>query len=180
MQDPPLHPRGKPVFTVIGVKALNAIWNMPVTDARRIHSGGLVLISTNADTRNIIGTIDFISPTVNREDNTVLVHASVPNSVGTLSHNGGLRPGGTITVSVKMGERKNVQLLPLHAVLHIQNGSGTIFTVEGNTARREQVSVGAVYGGEIEITSKLAAGTLVIVDNQHQLQDGTPVSIIRD
>lgn len=173
-------PTGKPVFTVIGVKALNAIWNMPVTDARRIHNGGLVLISTNADTRNIIGTIDFISPMVNREDNTVLVYANVPNSVGTLSHTGGLKPGGTITVSIKTGERKNVQLLPLHAVLHIQNGSGTIFTVEGNTARREQVSVGAVYGGEIEITSKLAAGTRVIVDKQHQIQDGTSVSIIRD
>ncbi|MCY3723090.1 efflux RND transporter periplasmic adaptor subunit [Candidatus Poribacteria bacterium] len=173
-------PTGKPVFTVIGVDALKAIWKMPVTDARRIHSGELVLISTDAGIRNIVGTIDFISPTVNREDNTVLVHANVPNSVGTLSHTGGLRPGGTITVSVKMGERKNVQLLPLHAVLHIQNGSGTTFTVEGNTARREQVSVGAIYGGEIEITSKLAAGTLIIVDKQHQLQDGTPVSILRD
>lgn len=173
-------PTGKPVFTVIGVDALKAIWNMPVAEARRIHSGELVLISTDAGIRNIAGTIDFISPTVNREDNTVLVHASVPNSVGTLSHTGGLRPGGTITVSIKTGDRKNVQLLPLQTVLHIQNGSGTLFTVEGNAARREQVSVGAVYGGEIEITSKLAKGTLVIVDKQHQLQDGTPVSIVRD
>ena len=173
-------PTGKPVFTVIGVKALRAIWNMPVTDARRIHSGDLVLISTDTGIRNIVGTIDFISPTVNREDNTVLVHATVPNSVGTLSHNGGLRPGGTITVSVKTGERKNVLLLPLHSVLHIQNGSGTIFTVEGNTARREQVSVGTVYGGEIEVTARLLNGTLVIVGEHHRLQDGTPVSIIRD
>lgn len=173
-------PTGKPVFTVIGVKVLKAIWNMPVTEARRIHSGQLVLISMDAGIRNIVGTIDFISPTVNREDNTVLVHASVPNSVGTLSHNGGLRPGGTITISVKTGERKKVQLLPLHSVLHIQNGSGTIFTVAGNTARREQVSVGTVYGGEIEITAKLLNGTLVIVGEQHQLQEGTPVSIIRD
>lgn len=173
-------PTGKPVFTVIGIKVLKAIWSMPVTDARRIHSGELVLISTDAGIRNIVGAIDFISPTVNRENNTVLVHASVPNSVGTLAHNGGLRPGGTITVSVKTGERKNVQLLPLHAVLHIQNGSGTIFTVEGNAARREQVSVGAVYGGEIEVTAKLLNGTLVVVGEQHRLQDGTPVSIVRD
>ena len=173
-------PTGKPVFTVIGVDVLKAVWNMPVADARRIHSGELVLISTDAGIRNIVGTIDFISPTVNREDNTVLVHATVPNSVGTLSHTGGLRPGGTITVSVKTGERKNVQLLPLHSVLHIQNGNGTVFTVEGNAARREQVSIGAVHGGEIEITSKLAKGTLVIIDKQHQLQDGTPVSIVRD
>lgn len=173
-------PTGKPVFTVIGVKVLKAIWSMPVTDARRIHSGELVLISTDAGIRNIIGSIDFISPTVNRENNTVLVHASVPNSVGTLAHNGGLRPGGTITVSIKTGDRKNVQLLLLHSVLHIQNGSGTIFTVEGNAARREQVSVGAVYGGEIEVTARLLKGTLVIVGEQHRLQDGTPVSVIRD
>ena len=173
-------PTGKPVFTVIGVKVLKAIWSMPVTDARRIHNGELVLISTDAGIRNIVGAIDFISPTVNREDNTVLVHASVPNSIGTLAHNGGLRPGGTITVSIKTGERKNVQLLPLHSVLHIQNGSGTIFTVDGNAARREQVSVGAVYGGEIEVTAKLLNGTLVIVGEQHRLQDGTPVSVIRD
>ena len=173
-------PTGKPVFTVIGVKVLKAIWSMPVTDARRIHNGELVLISTDAGIRNIVGTIDFISPTVDRENNTVLVHASVPNSVGTLAHNGGLRPGGTITVSIKTGERKNVQLLPLHSVLHIQNGSGTIFTVEGNAARREQVSVGAVYGGEIEVTARLLNGTLVVVGEQHRLQDGTPVSIVRD
>ena len=173
-------PTGKPVFTVIGVKVLKAIWSMPVTDARRVHNGELALISTDAGIRNIVGTVDFISPTVNRENNTVLVHASVPNSVGTLAHNGGLRPGGTIKVSIKTGERKNVQLLPLHSVLHIQNGSGTIFTVEGNAARREQVSVGAVYGGEIEVTARLLNGTLVVVGEQHRLQDGTPVSVIRD
>ena len=173
-------PTGNPVFTVIGVKVLKAIWSMPVPDARRIHSGELVLISTDAGIRNIVGAIDFISPTVNRENNTVLVHASVPNSVGTLAHNGGLRPGGTITVSIKTGERKNVQLLPLHSVLHIQNGSGTIFTVEGNAARRERVSVGAVYGGEIEVTARLLNGTLVVVGEHHRLQEGMPVSIVRD
>ena len=177
---PATSPTGKPVFTVISVDTLKAVWSMPVADARRIHSGGLVLISTNAGIRNIVGTIDFISPTVNRENNTVLIHANVPNSIGTLSHNGGLKPGGTITVSIKTGERKNVQLVPLHSVLHIQNGSGTIFKVEENVARREQVSVGAVYGGEIEVTSRLLNGTLVIVGEQHRLQDGTPVSIVRD
>ena len=103
---PATSPTGKPVFTVIGVDTLKAVWSMPVADARRIHSGELALISTNAGIRNIVGTIDFISPTVNRENNTVLVHANVPNSMGTLSHNGGLRPGGAITVSIKTGERK--------------------------------------------------------------------------
>ena len=177
---PATSPTGKPVFTIIGVDVLQAVWNMPVVDARRIDSGELVLISTASGIQNIVGTIDFISPTVNPENNTVLVRATVPNSAGSLSHNSGLRPGSTITVSIKTGERKNVQLLPLEAVLHIQNGSGTIFTVKEGAAHREQISVGAIYSGEIEVTSRFANGTQVIVDEQHRLQEGTPVSIVRD
>ena len=173
-------PSGKPVFTVIEVDVLRAVWRMPVADARRIKSSELVLISTNGDIRNIVGTIDFISPTVNLEDNTMLVHATVPNSVGSLSYNNSLKPGAAIKISIKTGERKNVQLLPLHAVLHIKNGSGTIFTVRENAAHREEINVGGIYGSEIEIISRLINGTQVITDEQHRLQEGTPVSIVRD
>lgn len=173
-------PTGKPVVTVMGVDVLKAIWNMPVAEARRIKSGELVLISTNSGIRNIVGTIDFISPTVNSENNTVIVHATVPNAAGSLSHNSSLKPGGTITVSIKTGERKNVQLLPLQAVLHIQNGSGTIFTVRGNAAHREEINVGNAYGDEIEIISRLINGTQVITDEQHRLREGTEISIVRE
>ena len=164
----------KPVFTVVAVDTLKAEWNIPVGDASLINNGDLVLISTNSGIRNIVGTVAFISPTVNPDNNTVLVHATVPNPKNSL------KPGTAITISLKTGERKNVQLLPLRSVLNIQNGSGTIFVVEGNVARTKQVNVGGVYSGEIEVTSQLARGTQVIVDNQHRLQDGTPVSVVRD
>ena len=165
-------PTGKPVFTVVAVDVLKAVWNMPIGDAHRINNGDLVLISTDAGMRNIVGTVTFISPTVS--DNAVLVHATVLNSKNSL------KPGTAISISIKTGERKNVQLLPLRSVVNIQNGSGTIFVVEGNAARTKQVSVGGVYSGEIEVTSQLARGTQVIVDNQHRLQDGTRVSVAQD
>ena len=165
-------PTSKPVFTVVAVDMLKAVWNMPTGDVRRINTGDLVLIATDSGIRNIVGTITFISPTVS--DNTVLVHATVPNSQNSL------KPGTAITISIKTGERKNVQLLPLRSVLNIQNGSGTIFVIEGNVARTKQVNVGGVHSGEIEVTSQLARGTSVIVDNQHRLQDGTRVSAAPD
>ena len=165
-------PTSKPVFTVVSVDTLKAVWNIPTGDARRINNGDLVLISTDSGIRNIVGTVAFISPTV--KDNTVLVHATVQNLKN------GLKPGTAITISIKTGERKNVQLLPLRSVLNIQNGSGTIFVVEGNVARTKQVSVGGVYSGEIELTSQLANGTQVIVNEQHRLQNGTRVSIAQD
>ena len=171
---PASSPTAKPAFTVVAVDILKAVWNMPAGAARRINNGDLVLISTDSGIRNIVGTVAFISPTVNPDNNTVLVHATVPNSKNSL------KPGTAITVSIKTGERKNVQLLPLRSVLNIQNGSGTIFVVEGNVARTKQVSVGGVHSGEIEVTSQLARGTSVIVDNQHRLQNGTRVTIARD
>ena len=167
-------PTGKPVFTVIAVDMLKAVWNMPAGDARRINNGDLILISTDSGIRNIAGTVAFISPTVSTDNNTVLVHATVPNAKNSI------KPGTAITVSIKTGERKNVQLLPLRAVLNIQNGSGTIFVVEGDVARTKQVNVGGVHSGEIEVTSQLARGTQVIVNEQHRLQDGTSVLIAKD
>ena len=168
-------PTGKPVFTVVAVDILKAVWNMPAGDARRMSSGDLVLISTDAGIRNIVGTVAFISPVVNPDNNTVLVHATVRNFSEQ-----SLKPGTAITASIKTGERKNVQLLPLRSVLNIQNGSGIIFVVEGNVARIKQVNVGGIYSGEIEVTSQLARGTQVIVDEQHRLADETPVSIAQD
>ena len=162
------------MFTVVAVDVLKAVWNMPAGAARRINNGDLVLISTDSGIRNIAGTVAFISPTVNPDNNTVLIHATIPNSENNV------KPGTAITVSIKTGERKNVQLLPLRAVLNIQNGSGTIFVVEGNVARTKQVNVGGVHSGEIEVTSQLARGTQVIVDEQQRLKDGTPVSIAQD
>ena len=164
-------PGAVPVFTVVSIDSLKAAWNMPAADGGNVKNGDMVLMST-AGIQNIVGTVDFISPTVRREDDTVLVHASVQAK--------GLKPGASLTVSVKTGERKNVLLLPRRAVLRIQDGAGEIFVVEGNVARRRQVTVGAVYGGEIEITSRLALKTQVIVDAQHRLEDSTAVAIAQD
>ncbi len=177
---PAASPAGHPIFTIISVDVLTAVWSMPVSEAHRINKGDLALISINAGIRNIVGTIDFISPTVNRENDTVIVHATVLNAADSLSDNRDLRPGSRITVSIKTGERKNVQLLPLQAVLNIQNGKGNIFTVKGNAAHQEIVTVGAIHGGEIEVTSRLAKATQVIISEQQRLKEGTPVSIARE
>ncbi len=179
---------GQPVYTVVAVDILKAVWTVPVSDINRIKNGNMVLISTASGIQNIIGTIDFISPTVKQGENTVVVHATLHNLAGMNAENGSsaaidnraLKPGTSVTISIKTGEQKNVLLLPRRAVLQIQNGTGNIFSVEAGVARLKQVNVGGVYGSEIEINSRLALATQVVVDNQHQLKDGMAVSVVRD
>ncbi|RKU25146.1 hypothetical protein C6497_16495 [Candidatus Poribacteria bacterium] len=174
---------GTPIFTVIAIDVLKAVWTIPVGDANRIKVGDMVLINTASGIQNIVATVDFISPTVKPGENTVLVHATVPNTIEmtddtkTPNQNSKLKPGTTISISIKTGERKNVQMLPRRSVLNIQNGRGNLYVVEENTVRVKQVSVGGIYGSEIEVSTRLPQNEQVIVDGQHRLQEGIEVSI---
>ena len=180
--------QGKPVFTIVAVDILKAVWTVPVSEIRRIQIGNMVLISTASGIQNIIGTIDFISPTVKEGENAVTVHATLQNlentnpdnPLSTSQQNNALKPGTSITISIKTGERKDVTLLPQRAVLQIQNGKGNIFVVEQNVARLKQVNIGSVYGSEIETQTKLPQSARIIVENQHLLKDGMSVSVAQD
>ena len=179
---------GQPIFTVVAIDVLKAVWSVPVGDINQIKNGNMVLVSTSSGIQNIVATIDYISPTVKQGENTVTVHATLPKSLqmivdsdSTASvQNNALKPGVSITISIKTGERKDVTLLPRRSVVNIQNGRGYIFIVEENVARVKEVNVGGIYGSEIEVNTRLPKTTRVISNNQHLLMDGTPVSVIRD
>ncbi len=176
---------GQPVYTVVAMDILKAVWSVSVSDINIIKEDNMVLISTASGIQNIIGTIDFISPIVKQGENSITVHATLnkplrnqtEKDTSVIVHNKALKPGISITISLKTGERKNVLLLPRRAVLNIQRGIGDIFIVEENVVRQKQVNVGGLYGGEIELSSQLTLSTNVIVENQHLLSEGTPVSI---
>ncbi len=178
---------GEPIFTIIAMDVLKAVWTVPVSDINLIKNGNMVLVSTSSGIQNIVATIDYISPMVKQGENTVVVHATLPKSLQMLTNNdstapiqnNALKPGVSTTISIKTGERKNVTLLPRRSVINIQNGRGYIFVVEGNLARVKEVNVGGVYGSEIEVNTRLSQTTRVIVDNQHLLKDGIPVSVVQ-
>lgn len=179
---------GQPIFTVVAVDVLKAVWTIPVGDINQIKNGNMVLISTSSGIQNIAATIDYISPTVKQGENTVIVHATLPKSLqmaGDTSPdeqtpNSALKPGISITISIKTSEQKNVLLVPRRAVLNIQNRKGYIYVAEDNVARVKEVNVLSLYGNEIEVISSLPESTQIIVDNQHILMNGKPVSVVPD
>lgn len=176
---------GTPIYTVIAIDFLKAVWTIPVSDINRINVSDMVLISTASGIQNIVATVDFISPTVKPGENTVEVHATLPNTIGmnlgdttiTPDLNNALKPGTSISISIKTGERENVQLLPRRSVLHIQNGKGWIYVVEENTAKLKQINVGGKYGNEVEVNTRIPQNDQVIVDGHQHLKDGINVSI---
>ena len=82
-------------------------------------------------------------------------------------------PGLTGEVNVIVGSREAQALVPRRALF-----GNNIYVVEGGRVRLRKVEVGYVSLNIAEITSGLAAGDLVIVEELDKYRDGDRVSTV--
>jgi RND family efflux transporter MFP subunit len=169
----PSSPSGKPLFTIVHMDVVKAVFTIPEGDLDKFSTGGAVLISIASGNEDITGEVNFISPVVNPEDRTVTVKATIPNP----DHE--LRPGMFIEVRVKTSERTNALLLPRSAVLDTRNDSGYVFIAENGKASQRKVRIGMVWGDRAEIIEGISDSDTVIVNGQRGLQDGTTISVVK-
>ena len=87
-----------------------------------------------------------------------------------------LLPGQFVTVVLGAGERANVFLVPQTAVVQTEKSS-LVFVVDADgKAQARSVQTGDWVGRDWAITSGLAAGDSVIVDNLLKVRPGAPVT----
>jgi HlyD family secretion protein len=88
----------------------------------------------------------------------------------------GLRPGLTCDAEILVGERRNVTVAPLQAVVLRLDESGReqrgVFVIDGSTARFTPVQTGIIGGLDIEVDG-VAAGTEIVVGPYQVLRDLT-------
>ncbi len=77
-------------------------------------------------------------------------------------------------VDADAGPRPAVLLVPGAAVL-ARDGKDVVMVVDGGTAERRAVSVGAQFGDDLQVLSGLSAGERVVIEGGDGLTDGTPV-----
>lgn len=114
------------------------------------------------------GEIDFVDVTVNKDTDTILVRAKVPNPTGALTD------GQYVRVVVQRDKPVEKIVIPQAALLANQSGP-YVFVVEDGKAVPKQVKPGAEVGTGIAIEQGLNAGDLVIVSGLQSLRPGAPV-----
>lgn len=119
------------------------------------------------------GTVDFLSPTIDRHTRAAWVTVLVKNPDGSL------RPGMFADLVVTTGQRTGVILIPARGVIRRINELGKVdflvFLARGGRALRQPVKIGRRQGGRIEIVSGLKIGDPVIVVGNHKLRDKTKI-----
>jgi len=156
------------VAIVVDFSRVKVAFNAPEVDASCIAKETKVLVRVDAQPdQTYQAKISEISPVVDPMTRTIGVKAVVDNPRRIL------KPGMTARVIVSLGEKKDVIVIPEDALL-----DSYLFVVKDSTAQRRDVQVGLIGDDNIEITSGLNQGELIIVAGQERLAGGEKVATV--
>ena len=155
----------------------------PVRVAFAVSEGDVVLLRAAIDsgtatvsataggaTNPVVGPVTFLDTAVDKASGTVKVAATLAND------DRALWPGQSAAVSLSLGSRPNVVLVPTVAVQ--QGASGPLVYVVGANQQVElrPVEVAGTVGDRTGINKGLAAGEHVVVEGQINLRNGSRVT----
>lgn len=162
---------GLPLLSLEDVSSVYAIVNVKQEDLDKVKVGLPAQVIVDGDTQHpLTGVLSEISPVANPAARVFETKIKLNNRAGIL------KPGMFVKTRITTGVPTKVLAVSL-AALSGQEGDYTLFVAEGNKARQRAVTIGSVFGDEIEITSGLKAGEKVIVTNVNKLKDGDPITV---
>lgn len=168
---------GQTVATITQNDFLDLRLSIPSNRSPQLRQGLPVqLIDPTSKNRLVTGSINFISPTVNSGQQSILVKARFPNGSGIL------RNGQYVQARVIWDTTPGL-LVPTTAISRIGTES-FVFVVEQATGtngesqqvvRQRQVELGPIQGQSFQVKGGLKAGETIATTNILRLRDGAPI-----
>ena len=162
-----------PIVDIADLRKLKASLRIPELKIFVVKPGMAVLLRFDAlPNEEFQGAVTRIDPFVDPATRTSTVEIELDNeAIGNR-----LRPGMFGQASIVEREFKDAILLPASALR--PNDSGYhVFVVEGDIARRRDVTTGIRQGNSIQITEGLEPGENVVVFGGSNLNDGERVTV---
>ncbi len=133
-----------------------------------VEPAQLITAHTPAYDRSFTGTVSAVDSRVDTVSRSVTARAILPNDEGLL------KPGMLMEVRL-LGGKRSALLLPEES-LQSRAANHFVWKMDGDTARRTEVSIGARRPGWVEVVSGLSAGDQVVRDGVSKLR-GTEATV---
>ena len=163
---------GDALFTLTDFDPLIARIFLPERDVIALRTGQDARLTLRAANEIAFGgRIRQISPVVDTATGTVKV------TVEAVQPPPAVRPGAFVTVDIVRETKANAIRVPREAVIR-ELREAHVFVVEGDKAKRRDLTLGLEEGDFIEAVSGLRSGEKVIVAGQGALRDGSVVKVM--
>lgn len=159
---------GSSLFQLVDLSTAIVKAGVAEGDVNQVRPGTRVPINVPALGREFEGTVEAVSPNMDRQTRSFQVRIAVANP-------GGVLKGGMFAqVRFPSAEKEGI-LVPVASVL-TRNGESIVFVADGPTARQRSVTV-LVTAEDTVAVDGLNQGDKVVTAGQNRLYDGAPVAV---
>ncbi len=156
------------VADVMDLSRLAVSAEIPSAEANALKPGNSLEVLTEPP---VPATLLYVSPTVSKENDTVLVRALLPPDSG-------LRPGQFVSLRIVTAVHTNCLAVPAESVVTDETGKSVIALVKGEAATQMPVQTGLHENGLVEIEApELKAGDVVVTTGAYGLPEQTKIKI---
>ncbi len=163
---------GLGILRVVNFDELKVVAEIPDTYAGTIAKGDVVQVKFPDLQKEITTRLKFVSQTINPVSRTFTIEATVPRVDKQL------KPNLTALVNINDQSRSGVIVIPRNLIQRTEEGDLVYVVVEEGgkkVARSRSVTTGLVYNGDVEITSGLNIGDMLLTEGYQNVVDGQVV-----
>jgi membrane fusion protein (multidrug efflux system) len=164
---------GLGIVRIVNSDNLKVVAQVADTYASTIKQGDVVTIKFPDLGKETIAKLTFVAQTVNAASRTFMVEASIQKIDSQL------KPNMTAVLNINDQAKANAIIINQNYIQHTELGDIVYVAVtEGakKVARSRKVTTGITYSGEIEITSGLQTGEMLITQGYQDLVDGQAIN----
>jgi RND family efflux transporter MFP subunit len=161
--------RGTKVATVVRIDPLRVELTVPEQHVSLIKAGQPVRLTVDAyPGEEFAASVRFVSPSLRSDQRALTVEAVASNSDGRL------KPGLFATAMIRQAAGVPALLVPSNAIETVA-GTSRVYVVKDGRAEARIVTAGDKVGTQVELTSGVSKGDVVVVEPKGRLTDGLPV-----
>ncbi len=161
-----------PQIKIVNTSSLKVITNVPENYLTRIHKGSPVEITIPDANKKISSTISLISQSIDPLQRGFIAEAKIP-------YDGILKPSQSAVIKILDYAAPNAIVIPVNVIQSDETGKYVyVLTKSSNgksTAHRVVVTIGEVYGENVEIKAGLKAGDQLITEAFQNLYEGQTI-----
>lgn len=164
---------GKAIATIADLTSVKVEAAVAEKDVSYFTVGTVAEVIFNAYAKEVFkGTIDYISPMVERRDGTFMIEINLKND------NSRFKPGMMTRVRLVKESCKNCLLIPQDAVLDDNNKTDIFIVNAAGIAERKSVTLGETADSRVLVKEGLKGGDRVVIVGQRDLLNGEKVTVI--
>jgi RND family efflux transporter MFP subunit len=161
------------VYTIEDFKPLLVRVYVPTSDAINLKTEMPAEVTTEVLPGTAFdGGVKLINPRIDTQTGTVKVTVEIVDE--TLR----LRPGMFVEVRISIGQKDSVLVVPRKAILYKQNKT-YVFVLNQDRVSQREVQLGLTEEDEVEITSGLNEGEVIVVVGVEGLKEGQAVEVVQ-